>query len=72
MLKEKTFKFDFYELDNCQQHVYCFSSASDKIVRKIDDLMNNKEYFEAYKKVKGDFIYPDSVYAKYMKDRNNE
>lgn len=34
--------------------------------------LKHEEYFEAYKKVKGDFIYPDSVYAKYMKDRNNE
>mgnify|MGYP000881328758 CR=1 FL=1 len=60
MLKEKTFKFDFYELDNCQQHVYCFSSASDKIVRKIDDLMNNKEYFEAY--MVNDIVFNASAY----------
>lgn len=48
MLKEKTFEFDFNELDKCKEHVYCFSSGGHEIVRKIGELIDKNEYLDAY------------------------
>ncbi len=48
MLKEKTFEFNFDELDNCKEHVYCFSSGGHEIVRIIGELIDKNEYLDAY------------------------
>lgn len=34
--------------------------------------LRDEEYFEKYKKVKGDYIYPDCVYAKSIRNRGNK